>query len=72
MKDVHQKGTARTRMKSFKIDNARIPFDTKIKILRKDENGIDCPPMYEQFLCYVLEMYFKHKELLEEYFQKCE
>lgn len=72
MKDVHQKGTARTRMKSFKIDNARIPFDTKIKILRKDENGIDCPPMYEQFLCYVLETYFKHKELLEEYFQNCE
>ena len=44
MKDVHQKGTAaKTRMKSFKIDNARIPFDTMIKIQRKDQNGMDLP-----------------------------
>lgn len=69
MKDVHQKGTAKTRMKSFKIDNARIPFDTMIKIQRKDQNGMDLPSEYVQFLCYVLELYFTHKDLLVEYFQ---
>ena len=69
MKDVHQKGTAKTRMKSFKIDNARFPFDTMIKIQRKDQNGMDLPSEYVQFLCYVLELYFTHKDLLVEYFQ---
>lgn len=69
MKNVHQKGTAKTRMKSFKIDNAKIPFDTMIKIQRKDQNGMDLPSEYVQFLCYVLELYFTHKDLLVEYFQ---
>lgn len=57
-------------MKSFKIDNSRIPFDHKFKVLRKDENGNDLPQEDEQFLCYVLEYYFKHNDLLKEYFNK--
>lgn len=65
-----QKGTAKSRMKSFKIDNSRIPFDYRCDILRKDENGNCLPKESEQFLCYVLECYFKHKDLLKEYFQK--
>jgi hypothetical protein len=68
--NVTQKGTAKTRMKSFKIDNSRIPFEHKCKVLRKDENGNDLPQEGEQFLCYVLESYFKHKDLLKEYFHK--
>ena len=56
-------------MKSFKIDNSRIPFDYRCEVLRKDENGKDLPQKDEQFLCYVLESYFKHKDLLKEYFQ---
>lgn len=68
--NVAQKGEAQTRLKSFKIDNAKIPFDSRYKIFRKDENGNDLPPKDEQFLCYVLECYFKHKDLLREYFQK--
>ena len=70
MSDVTQKGTAKARMKSFKIDNSRIPFEYRCKVLRKDENGNDLPPKDEQFLCYVLECYFKHKDLLKEYFHK--
>ena len=65
-----QKGEAKTRMKSFKIDNSRIPFDFRCEIKRKDENGNERPTQKEQFLCYVLESYFKHKDLLTEYFQK--
>ncbi len=70
MLDITQKGTAKQRMKSFKIDNAKIPFDFRCEIFRKDENGNDLPVEKEQFLCYVLECYFKHKDLLSEYFQK--
>lgn len=68
--DVKQKGEAQTRMKSFKIDHAKIPFDSRCEIFRKDERGNDLPSEDEQFLCYVLECYFKHKDLLKEYFQK--
>ena len=68
--DVTQKGEAQTRMKSFKIDHAKIPFDSRCTIFRKDEKGNDLPSEDEQFLCYVLECYFKHKDLLREYFQK--
>lgn len=70
MSNITQKGTAKKRMKSFKIDNSRIPFDYRCKVLRKDENGNELPQEDEQFLCYVLECYFKHKELLKEYFQE--
>lgn len=68
--DITQKGEAQTRIKSFKIDHSKIPFDSRCKIFRKDEKGNDLPPENEQFLCYVLECYFKHKDLLREYFQK--
>ena len=68
--DINQKGTAKQRMKSFKIDNSKIPFTFRCEISRKDENGKDLPVEQEQFLCYVLDCYFKHKELLSEYFQK--
>ncbi len=70
MSNETQKGTAKARIKSFKIDNSRIPFDYRCEVWRKDQNGNDLPFQDEQFLCYVLECYFKHKELLKEYFQK--
>ena len=65
-----QKGEAKTRMKSFKIDNSRIPFDHTCENKRKDENGNDLPVQHVPFLIYVLESYFRHKDLLIEYFQK--
>ena len=70
MSNETQKGAAKARIKSFKIDNSRIPFDYRCEVWRKDQNGNDLPFQDEQFLCYVLECYFKHKELLKEYFQK--
>ena len=70
MSNATQKGSAKTRMKSFKIDNSKIPFDFSCETNRKDENGNELPIQSEQFLCYVLESYFKHKDLLNEYFQK--
>lgn len=65
-----QKGEAKTRMKSFKIDNSKIPFDYTCENKRKDEIGNDLPVQQVPFLIYVLESYFKHKDLLFEYFQK--
>ena len=70
MHDETQKGQAKTRMKSFKIDNSKIPFDFRCEIKCKDENGKELPIQKEQFLCYVLDSYFKHKDLLTEYFKK--
>lgn len=70
MRNPMQKGEAKARMKSFKIDHSNIPFNYLCEIHRKDSNGIDLPVENEQFLCYVLETYFKHKELLREYFRK--
>lgn len=70
MSDVKQEGTAQTRIKSFKIDNSRIPFDYMCEVHRRDDEGNDLPVEKEQFLCYVLECYFKHKDLLVEYFEK--
>ena len=37
-------------------------FDFRCDIYRKDENGNDLPVEKEQFLCYVLECYFNHKD----------
>lgn len=68
--DVTQKGTAKARMKSFKIDDAEIPFTAQCNIVRKDQYGNDLNTEKEQFLKFVLECYFEHKDLLIEYFQK--
>jgi hypothetical protein len=67
--DIEQKGEADIRLKSFKVDNAKIPFDKRCSIEKKDEHGNELPASSEQFLCYVLECYFSHKDLLKEYFQ---
>ena len=67
------KGTSKRRLKSFKIDNAKIPLDLPCprqinerdtlldEIIRKKE---EVP-----FLIFVLKSYFKHKDLIDEYFQ---
>lgn len=65
-----QKGEAKTRMKSFKIDNSRIPFEYTCENKHKDGSGNDLPVQQVPFLFYVLESYFRHKDLLIEYFQK--
>ena len=69
-KNYKQKGTAQERIKTFKIDNSRIPFDYQCKLFIKDELNNVSTIKEEQFLCYVLDSYFKHKDLLKEYFCK--
>lgn len=64
-----QKGTACTRMKTFKIDNSNISFDSSYKVIWKDSYGNNCDPVFVPFLCYVLDCYFQHKDLLYEYFK---
>lgn len=71
MKDNLQKGSGLTRLKSFKIDHSCIPFNYKVEVKRKDENGEELLIEYVQILSYILEIYFKHKDLLKEYFQSC-
>jgi hypothetical protein len=60
-----QKGEAKPREKTFKIDNSRIPF-TLEKVKLKD--GILRDNIF--FLYVVLDEYFENKDLLKEYFQK--
>ena len=71
MKDNLQKGSGLTRLKSFKIDHSCIPFKYKVEVKRRDENGEELLIEYVQILSYILEIYFKHKDLLKEYFQSC-
>lgn len=66
----NQKGTAKPRLKSFKIDNARIPLNCMIKVKRRAEDNYSWITQQEPFLYYVLDSYFEHKDLLNEYFQK--
>lgn len=66
------KGEEQARLKSFKIDNARIPLTLPVKrsinicdertneIVRKNESV--------PFLIYVLKSYLKHTDLIDEYF----
>lgn len=68
--NVRQKGNAQQRMKSFKIDNANIPFNLSYDVSWKNRYGMPCPPKRIPFLCYVLDCYFTHKDLLLEYFNK--
>lgn len=56
VKNIEQKGNIKKKLKTFKVDNSRIPF------IIDDEN----------ILLFFLNQYFKSKDLLLEYFQKCE
>ncbi len=56
VKDIEQKGNTKKKLKTFKVDNSKIPFI------------IDS----ENMLLFFLNQYFKSKDLLLEYFQKCE
>lgn len=56
VKNIEQKGNIKKKLKTFKVDNSRIPF------IIDNEN----------ILLFFLNQYFKSKDLLLEYFQKCE
>ena len=56
IKDIEQKGNIKKKLKTFKVDNSRIPF------IIDNEN----------ILLFFLNQYFKSKDLLLEYFQKYE
>ena len=68
----NQKGTARARMKTFKADGCHIPMTEIHEVTWKDINGEDLPPANMFALHFILECYFKHVDLLKEYFSKCE
>ncbi|MBR5636610.1 MAG: hypothetical protein IKW81_06750 [Pseudobutyrivibrio sp.] len=60
---AYTKGAAGKRKKMFKLDYCTIPIDYKVKVFGPDYSEIEV-----LFLQYVLNMFFKHKELLDEYF----
>lgn len=64
MKNAAVKGEGRKRVKTFKIDQSDIPMDYPCRMY-KDDKEILVP-----FIFLVLDNYFEHKELLDEYFQK--
>jgi len=68
----NQKGTSRARMKTFKADDCHIPMTETHEVTWKDINGEDFPPVNMFALHFILECYFKHLDLLKEYFSKCE
>lgn len=70
IRNPRQKGEAAHRIKSFKIDKSRIPFTYPCNVECKDNNGENIDSIQIPFIYFVLENYFKHKDLLKEYFQK--
>lgn len=68
IKDFNVKGHGMKRRKTFKLDNANIPFDYPCNILpegKEPGEEIDVP-----FIYYILDVYFTHKDLLREYFSE--
>jgi hypothetical protein len=65
---LRRKGKARKRFKTFKVDQSHIPMDYPCKMfsISEDEREDISVP----FIYFVLNSYFKHKDLLTEYFQK--
>ena len=63
-KNINQKGKAKKRVKTFKIDDSKIPFIFPLK------EGVNEERI--NILLLILEGYFKKKDLLKEYFQKIE
>ena len=62
--DSKQKGNASKRIKTFKLDCCRIPFDYKCTASRHTKD-IEVP-----FIYYVIDNYFDNKKLVNEYFSK--
>lgn len=62
MREAKKKGEAQTRRKLFKIDGCKIPLDYEVK-LGGETNKSPIPLLY-----FFLDSFFKHKNLLEEYF----
>ncbi len=69
IRNPHTKGKARKRVKTFKIDKSSIPMNYLCKMFR-DQNR-DSIEVKVPFIYFVLNNYFEHKELLEEYFSDC-
>ncbi|HAT4236190.1 TPA: hypothetical protein I9Z92_003050 [Clostridium perfringens] len=70
LNNPYQKGSAACRIKSFKIDKSCIPFTTPCIVQYKDSNGDDTYSFEIPFIYFILDSFFKHKNLLQEYFQK--
>ena len=68
LKDPTVKGKAQKRVKTFKVDAANIDMDYLCTaVIVRDNNGpvqIKVP-----FLYFILNTYFSHKDLLNEYFE---
>lgn len=66
------KGNNQPRLKSFKIDNARIPLDMlcehKYGVQDKKTEEYKILVEYIPFIIYILKEYFTHLELIDEYF----
>lgn len=65
-----QKGNAAKRIKSFKIDETCIPFIKSCTVKSKEIESEKSKEIEIPFIYFILDNYFKHKDLLREYFEK--
>ena len=72
--NVNIKGAFYRRLKSFKIDEAKIPLDMlcahKVAILKEESNEWDFVDEKVPFIIFILKSYFNHIDLIDEYFEK--
>lgn len=63
------KGTAYKRIKTFKINNASIPFEYMCKVIIPDDKKEEYEEKEIPFILFILNCFFNHKNLISEYFQ---
>lgn len=63
------KGKARKRVKTFKVDDAILDVNYPCSVI--DVRDANYSKVEVPFILFVLNAYFKHKRLLDEYFEKC-
>ena len=65
-----QKGNANHRMKTFKIDKAKIPMDYQVECRYYNDSMDKSVTVQVNFLYYVVKNFFQHQQLVNEYFEK--
>lgn len=65
---MRTKGSIRKRIKTFKVDKAQIPMDYPCTMFSLNSASEEYEEVSVPFLLFVIDTFFTHKDLIEEYF----
>lgn len=69
-RNPYKKGNAHTRIKTFKLDEAKIPFDYQCEMWDFKDGKLSDKTIRVPFIFFILNAFFEHKDLVKEYFEK--